>query len=688
MSQVLFAATVFVSAFLLFLVQPMVSKHILPWFGGSAAVWATCLVFFQSVLLAGYAYADWTTRHLSPRRQALLHAALLVISAATLTVLADAHWKPSGDADPTLRILVLLTATIGLPYFMLSTTGPLVQSWVARSLVDASVYRYFSLSNLASLIGLMAYPFVIEPRAALATQASAWSGFYLLFVALCAGSAWVFSRHAAGGGHGSGTAAEAGPQAQPTATTAELPPWSTRWMWLALSACGSWLLLAVTNHITQNIAAIPFLWLLPLVLYLVSFVLCFDNDRWVKRAWVLPATALALALCAHGLHDGALGFNLWVAIPLYVGGLFVVCLFVHGELARLRPAPAHLTRFYLMVSAGGALGGAAVALLAPRVLPGHYELGFGLIAVAVLAVLLLRRDGTQASQRLALAAAALVLWCGWSLGLQVREDTDGARVMSRNFYGTLQTLDTHPDDPRDRRRQLYHGAVKHGEQYLDPARRREPTAYYGGTAGIGLAIAQTRTAAPQRLGLIGVGAGTLAVYGRPGDVYRFYEINPQVNAIAQREFSFLKDSLASVDLVLGDARLSLEAQPPQHFNVLAVDAFSGDSVPVHLITREAMAVYLKHLAPQGIIAFHVTNQFLSLAPVVQRIAAAHGLHAVLIHDEARDSDLRRTDWVLVARNAASLQTDRLRASTVPIPTLPGLGTWSDDFNNLFEVLKR
>ena len=680
MLKILFAATVFASAFLLFLVQPMVSKHILPWFGGSAAVWATCLVFFQVVLLAGYAYADWTTRRLRPRWQVGLHLLMLLVSALTLGILADASWKPGGSEDPTWRILGLLAASIGLPYFMLSTTGPLVQSWVARSIDDASVYRFFSLSNLASLVGLMAYPFLIEPRATLAAQAQAWSVVYLVFTVLCATAGLGFVRahradklNLAADGAGQLPVAPAAPQAA--------PGWPRHLLWLMLSGMGSWLLLAITNHITQNIAAIPFLWLLPLVIYLLTFVLCFESDRWYRRPWLLPPTALVLALCAWGLHEGALGFDLWVAIPLYVGGLFLLCMFAHGELARLRPAPQHLTRFYLMLSAGGALGGASVALLAPRVLSGYYELGLGFVVIAVLAAVVL-----SARRSLVLASGALALWCAVSLGLQVSDDYSGSRSVMRSFYGTLMTLDTQDEDPSERVRQLYHGAVKHGEQYLAPARRREATAYYGATAGIGLAIAHTR-AANKRVGLIGVGAGTLAVYGRTGDAYRFYEINPQVIDLARSEFSFLKDSAARVDMVLGDARLSMEREPPQAFDVLAVDAFSGDSVPVHLITREAMAVYLRHLAPGGIVAFHVTNRFLALAPVVQRIAEAEGVHAVLIHDEAADSDLRKTDWVLVSREAAVLQQAAIKASAVPFPAAPGLRAWTDDFNNLFDVLK-
>ncbi len=674
LSKLVFAGTIFTSAFSLFLVQPLIAKQILPWFGGSAAVWAICMVFFQVVLLAGYAYSDWLSRRLVPRRQVIVHVLLLAASLLFLPIIAKAHWKPTGSEDPTLLILGLLLATIGLPYFLLSTTGPLIQAWVARAVLGTHVYRYFSLSNLASLIALISYPFLIEPHAALLGQAYGWSVAYAAFTLLCAGSGWYFLHHM----H------TLPPEAHSPAHAPEGdwdPTARDYLMWLLPAAMGSWLLLAITNHITQNVAAIPFLWLLPLTVYLLTFVLCFEGDRWYRRSFILPLGAILLGLCAYGLYDSAIGVDIKVAIPLYATGLFFFCMFLHGELARLRPGPRHLTRFYLMVSLGGAAGGIAVGLIAPRVLPAYYELGIGFIITAALAAVMLK-------ERKALTFAALVLaaCCGFFLYGQITDDFEGARRIERNFYGTLITLDTYKEGVNDQVRQLYHGSIKHGEQMLSPANRREPTAYYGRSAGVGLAIANT-SRDHKKVGVIGLGAGTLAVYGQPGDNYRMYEINPEVIELAKTEFTFMSDSLATVETVLGDARLSLERETPQMFDVLAVDAFSGDSVPVHLITAEAMDVYLRHMKPDGIVAFHVTNRFLWLPPVVENIARQKGLHVALIHDENDNPALRNTDWVLVASKAEPLAQEAIRSRATPIRGIPGLGVWTDDFNNLFEVLK-
>ncbi|VTU39373.1 fused MFS/spermidine synthase [Variovorax sp. PBL-E5] len=672
--KALFAGTIFTSAFLLFLVQPLIAKQILPWFGGSAAVWSICMVFFQVVLLAGYAYSDWITRRLGVRMQARLHVGLLLASLAFLPIVTSARWKPDGAADPTLWILGLLLGTIGLPYFLLSTTGPLVQSWVARTPWGAQVYRYFSLSNLASLVSLLCYPVLIEPRSTLLQQAWGWSMAYGVFVLLCAGTTLHVSRHWA---VGTPAAVSDAPLADGAASKPRVADYL---MWLALPALGSWLLLAITNHITQNVAAIPFLWVLPLSVYLLSFVLTFESDRWYRRAVFLPLAAVMLVLCAFGLQDD-LGADLRTALPIYGVGLFALCMFLHGEMAGMRPASAYLTRFYLMLSLGGAIGGVSVGLVAPHLLPAYYELGIGLVLCALAAAVLWRR------RRVAMAASlALAGCCAWFLALQVQDDATGARRMERNFYGTLVTLDTQREAPGDNVRQMYHGSVKHGEQFLAPDRRRDPTTYYGPGSGIGLAIAAA-PAAPRRVGLIGLGAGTLATYGRAGDVYRVYEINPQVFELADSEFSFLADSRARIERVLGDARLALEREPAQAFDVLAVDAFSGDSVPIHLITSEAMDVYLRHLRPEGIVAFHVTNRFLALAPVVERIALAKGLHAALVHDEPSGVALRNTDWVLVARDPQVLARGAIGRATSAIAPIAGLRAWTDDFNNLFGVLK-
>ncbi|MDP1654276.1 MAG: fused MFS/spermidine synthase [Rhodocyclaceae bacterium] len=672
--KLVFAGTIFASAFSLFLVQPLIAKQILPWFGGTAAVWAICMVFFQVILLAGYAYSDWLSRRLTPRRQVLTHVLLLMASLLFLPIVAKAHWKPTGAEDPTLLILGLLLATIGLPYFLLSTTGPLIQSWVARAQFGTHVYRYFSLSNMASILALISYPFLIETRTALLGQAYGWSVVYALFTILCAASGVYFLRHV---------------HALPSPSQEKMhvpegdwdPAWRDYLFWLLTAATASWLLLAITNHITQNVAAIPFLWLLPLTLYLLTFVLCFESDRWYRRAFFVPTGAILLAVCAYGLQDSDIGISVKIAVPLYSAGLFFLCMFLHGELARLRPATRHLTRFYLMVSLGGAFGGIVVGLIAPRVLPAYYELGIGFVITAALAAVMFRRNRPVMAIAVALAAA-----CGYFLYAQISSDIKDTRRLERSFYGTLSTLDSVDKELDDQVRQFYHGSIKHGEQYLSPARRGEPTAYYGRSAGIGLAIANTHPVR-KKVGMIGLGVGTLAVYGQPGDVYRMYEINPQVIELAMSEFTFMADSRASIETVLGDARLSMEREPPQGFDVLAVDAFSGDSVPVHLITAEALDVYLRHMKADGIVAFHVTNRFLWLPPVIENIARAKGLHVALIHDENDNPLLRNTDWVLVARNPDVLAQEAIRSRSTPIRGIPGLGVWTDDFNNLFDVLK-
>jgi hypothetical protein len=673
LSPLLFGGTIFSSSFLLFLVQPLIAKQILPWFGGSAAVWTVCMVFFQVVLLAGYAYADGVARRLAPRAQAAVHAAVLVVSLASLPIVASARWKPADESDPTWWILGLLVATIGLPYFVLSTTGPLLQAWLARAPWAARVYRYFSLSNFASLLALLAYPVVIETTLPLRTQAIGWSAAYVAFVLLCLGSAFVASR----------VPARSPADAQAVAALPAEPPRvgpGTQWLWLALPALGSWLLLAVTNRITQHVASIPFLWILPLSTYLLTFILCFESDRWYRRRVFLPLAVVALLLGAFGLVDD-IGTTVKTAVPLYVGTLFVLCMALHGETARLRPPTSQLTRFYLMLSAGGALGGIVVGLVAPQVLRGYYELGIAFVLTAAAAAIVVR------GRRIGVVAGSVVaLVCAGFLAQQVGFDRKGARRLERNFYGTLQTFDVHVGAPHEHRRVLLHGSVKHGEQYLDASRRREPTAYYGITSGIGRVLTHLPPT-PARVGLVGLGAGTLATYGRTGDVYRIYEIDPQVFEIARSEFTFLADSQATLEDVVGDARLALEREPPQRFDVLAIDAFSGGSIPMHLLTTQAIQVYMKHLQPDGVLAFHLTNRRLDLPPVLLLNARELGLHAVLAHDEAEDSDLRRTDWVLVSRDAARLAQPWIAEVAVRAHPIRGLRPWTDDFNDLLRVLK-
>ena len=672
--MLLFACTIFTSAFLLFLVQPIVAKEILPWFGGSAAVWTTCLVFFQVALLAGYAYSDFTTRRLTPRVQAILHVALLVASLAMLPIIPDAGWKPAGNEDPGLRILGLLLATIGLPYFLLATTGPLVQAWFARAFPLGTVYRLFALSNLASMLALISYPFAFEPWVTTAIQAKAWSIGYALFAVLCTACALYGLRNAAA--PAMPAAASATLQAEPALSRFDMV------LWLALSAMGSWMLLAITNHITQNIASIPFLWLVPLTLYLLTFILCFESDGWYQRSWLLGPTAVILGFCAWGLQTSDVTLDIKTAIPLYLTGLFMLCMFFHGELAKMRPAPRHLTLFYLMISLGGALGGMFVGLVAPRIFPTYFELGLGFVVAAILATITLRKQPFFVW----IIPIGLAGVCGFFWNAQVEQLREDTRVMVRDFYGTLRTKDIGTAASDDGVRRLIHGVILHGEQYLKPERRFEPTTYYGPDSGVVLAIKNTHQE-NQHIGVIGLGTGTLAAWGKPGDNYRFYDINPEVVAVAQSEFTYLKDSKAGTTISLGDARLSLERESPHAFDVLVVDAFSSDSIPVHLITQEAMTVYLRHIKPGGAIVFHVTNRFLKLAPVVKKIADDLGLFTALITDDADETAFSKTDWMIVTRDKSLVEKDAIVQKSSEIDVIPGLQLWTDDFNNLFQILK-
>jgi SAM-dependent methyltransferase len=671
----IYALTIFTSAFLLFLVQPLMAKQILPWFGGSAAVWTTCLVFFQFLLLAGYAYSDWTTRRLAPRRQVAVHIALLVLSLASLPIIPGAGWKPAGDEDPTWRILGLLTVTIGLPYFLLSTTGPLVQAWFARSFPAGTVYRLFALSNFGSLLALISYPFVVEPWVTGKHQSWGWSAAYTVFTVLCAASA-LYSLRAQPAAAAQAAAAE--PQAGP-------PPGARDYgLWLLLSAMGSFILLAVTNHITHDVASVPFLWILPLTLYLLTFILCFEGRGWYRRHIFLGPLLVIVAAMAWALHQETGLMDIKEAIPLNMIGLFVMCMFFHGELAEAKPSPRYLTRFYLMVSLGGALGGLAVGIVAPKLFNTYYEFGLGLVATLLIAAYLTRVMHAVVPM-LVLVATGFTAFHAYSYVAKITRD---AIVLERNFYGTLRVKDADVGQP-NATRTLVHGVIMHGEQYLAKDKRLVPTSYYGETSGVARVLKVMGAASPElRVGVVGLGTGTLAAHGRKGDVYRFYEINPQVIEIARREFSFLNESGAKVETVLGDARLRMEGEQPQRYDLLAIDAFSSDSIPVHLITREAMAVYLRHLKPDGVIAFHITNRFLRLGPVVKSVAGElFGVHVALIEDDAKDSDLSSTDWVMVTRNKALLDNPAIAPHVVKIEDIPGLRVWTDDFNNLFQIIK-
>ncbi len=694
----LFAVTILLSAFLLFLVQPIIAKQILPWFGGTSAVWTTCLLFFQVALLAGYSYAHLITRRLAPRRQSLLHIGLLLASLAFLPIIPSAAFKPTGEEDAAVRILVLLAATIGLPYFLLSATGPLLQKWVAHRFPDKTVYRLFALSNFGSLIGLIAFPFAIEPFATSQVQSWLWSAAYATFVLACAVTAWqARTRPLAPHELPLPGTAGADPAAAPGArAAAEAPAPLQIALWLALAALGSVMLLAATSHITQNIASVPFLWVVPLALYLLTFVLAFEGRGgrgFYDTRWGTLAMLAAVVLMGAGLTASNAVLDIGLAVPLYCAGMFIACLFCHGELAARKPQPAHLTLFYLTLSAGGALGGLFVALLAPRVFPAYYELPLALFALAALSLLLAWTHRSLAGPWMAsltltaLVATGVTAYLGLGYAAFLRADVIH---MQRNFYGTLRVREAGAGDVRWRR--LVHGVILHGEQRTASDRRLEPGSYYARSSGIGLAIEARQQQGPVRLGFVGLGVGTLAAYGRAGDTVRFYELDPDVLRLARSHFTFLESTPATLDVVLGDARLSLERelkrQGGRGYDVLAIDAFSSDSIPVHLITREAIELYARHIALDGLIAVHISNRFLDLQPVLANIAAATGLAVRHVADSPpADSDASSTDWVLLARDEAVLAQGRLAERAEPLAARPDLSLWTDQFNNLFDVLK-
>jgi SAM-dependent methyltransferase len=667
----LLASTVFLGAFLLFLIEPLFAKLILPRFGGAAAVWAACLVFFQCALLLGYLYADLTSRRLAPVRQSQLHIALLLFSVLFLPIAPRFLHSQHAASDPATAILVLLTVSIGLPFVLLSSTSPLAQNWYARADTRREPYHLFAVSNLASLLALLSYPLLVEPRITAHKQAALWSILFAMFVLLCIAAAWHARRDV-----------KPATDVQIEQTETAAPIWQDRVLWLALSACSSMLLLSVTNKLLEDVAPVPLLWVLPLALYLLTLALAFHRRILYWRGPLVRFLAVALGSLGYAIYDPVYTESVQVSVPIFCAGLFLCCWFCHGELALRRPAPRYVTSFYLMISLGGALGAIFVGLVAPHVFSGIYELPLALILTALLAVAMLWPQGWLA--RLFWIGAATAM--AFVLARNVREYDTNTIVRVRSFYGALRVREF-SNWLKEPYRTLYHGRIEHGAQYVNPPASLLPTTYYGPDSGVGLALARC-CANAKRVGAIGLGAGTLAAYGKTSDYFRFYEINPQVIGIARNYFSYLRDSPARIDVVLGDARLSLEKEAPQNFDVLAVDAFSGDAIPVHLLTREAFAVYLRHLKPDGILAVHTSNTYLNLPPVVQLLAEDAGCEArMIINDDDHRKLIDSSDWVLVTRNWRFLEAMDGTVLSEPISVPPNLHVWTDDFNNLFQILR-
>jgi len=675
--MLLFGLTIFVSAFLLFQVQPVISKAILPWFGGAAGVWNTCMLFFQAALLGGYTYAHWLQGQ-TVKRQKQVHLIVLALSVVSLPILPNPAWKPVGTEEPIWRILGLLATTIGLPYFLLSTTSPLLQAWYVRNNKSGIPWRLFALSNAASLAALLTYPVLVEPVLSVQQQGWIWSIGYAGFAALTAVATWKF-------------AAEEEPRSEEEAPAAP-PTFGLRVLWVALAACPSVLLLGMTTHMTQDVAAIPFLWVIPLAIYLLTFILCFETSKAYQRWLFLPALVGALFFFGKVLDREDWSLTVLENVAASAGVLFICCMVCHGELAALKPAPRYLTGYYVSLSLGGALGGLFVGMVAPLLFNAYYELNIGLLLCAALATIVVARAGLGPAWRKALTVAMLIgvgAYGAWMVKIK-KDEIGGVELAVRNFYGHLHISVWGRVGEVGAARQLVHGQINHGQQLLDPARRMIPSSYFCRESGAGRASLARKEGVGQKVGILGLGCGALLGYARKEDQYRLYEINPMVFSIARKHFTFLKETPAQVSEVLGDGRLSLERDPPQGFDLLFMDAFSGDSIPVHLVTREAFDLYERHMKRDAILVVNITNNYLDLRPVVAAAAHRLGKIAIEIEDnpEETNEECYLSHYALVMSPERYAALPELRMGSAKIEPTPGFREWTDDFSNLLAIVRR
>lgn len=671
--RILDAGTIFLGALLLFAVEPMSAKKLLPALGGSSAVWITCLVFFQTALLLGYLYAHWLARRPNSRQAAILHIVLLVLAGATLAFLRQPNLT-AASAHPLTAIFEALSLSIGLPFLLLASTSPLLQYWLAREQGSAILWRLFALSNAGSLLALILYPTLVEPYFSLTTQRSAWCCGFGIYVILCADIAW---RSRTSGVAPQAESAPAAPAARSTLRS--------RLLWFFLPAAAAMQLCAVTSHLTQNIAAIPMLWVLPLVVYLLTFIVAFETPRLYRRWLIARFLLVMLGGLGYMLSKINMGLPVLLAIGFFLAELFFACLFCHAEAYALRPAdPSEATLFYLLIAAGGAAGTFFIGIVCPLLFDANYDVALAFFVTAALALVVVAQSGLAERLVWAVATGAML-----SIVIMLHIVYQRSTLLEeRNFYGALRVTESHDPAQAQTVRKLVNGNIVHGTQWFAPAFRQTPTTYYAHDSGIGLALEYCCQGRPRNIGVVGLGAGTLAAYGEPGDRIHFYEINPAVPLIAQNLFTWLRESKANITITEGDARLSLTAEDPQRFDVLAIDAFTGDAIPLHLLTTQSMAVYRRHLAPGGILAFHVSNQYLDLPPEVAQLAAASGMAARLFDIPANDArGESRSLWVLLTDNADFFTQPQLAATAQLISPRPGLHAWTDERSSLLPILR-
>jgi hypothetical protein len=680
----LVAASVFFSALLLFASEPLTARFLLPTFGGTAGVWSTCLVFFQTLVLAGYTYAHVLRLRCSPMQQRVIHLLVLLVACAFLPAIPIPHL--ASPASPIWPLLLSLFKSVAVPFFALSATAPLLMEWQRQTRRIGALHRLYACSNAGSLLALVAYPALLEPNLTRITQARLWSLGMAVFLVLCALVAWK-------------TWVTSGPAEAPERTqeTGARVISMNRILWILLPACASGLLLAITNQLSQDVTPMPLLWVGPLAVYLLTFILCFESDRSYIRLRFIPASFVAVGGIAWLLDQGYLhGF--WIQVSAYLLVLFILCMVCHGELYRLRPPAAELTRFYLFISVGGALGGIFVALVAPFMFKTLLETPILALLVLVIVTVGIWKENPilplPISARLSanICLAAILILFGY-----LKWNGSGTSVEAgRNFYGSykvqvISELVSGSPFFAGPARALLVGQTYHGLQFLDPDSARKPTTYYSEEEGLGIAFSLLPQNSSRKIGAIGLGVGTLAAYGRAGDEIRFYELNPDVEKVAREKFTYLKDSGAKIDVIVGDGRLSLEREQSQAFDMLVLDAFAGDAIPAHLLTTQAMESYVRHLKPNGLLAFHISNSHVNLRPVVAALAAKFRCEVVLIPPQGATAQEGKVGsvWMLASKRPGFLRRPELQPFVNLSFNAPGQRQilWTDDWYSLLPILQ-
>ncbi len=677
-----FAISIVLAAFLFFWVQPLLGRFILPVFGGTASVWSACLLFFQLTMLGGYAYAHFLGRLKRLELQVVLHTLFCIGAAATLPFSIS---EVRSFDSAVMEVMSLLLGAAGLPCLALAGTSTLTQAWWARCRPDRSPYRLYALSNAGSLLGLVMSTWVFDSQLARVEQGRYWAAFFVVYgiAMLAVGTLAARGQSAAIGARERGNELS-GP---------------SMFLWLALPLCGSVLLLAFTARLTSQFAVVPFLWTLPLAVYLLSYILAFDHPRWYSRRFMSRALPVGLGAIWLVLFISRMPITRGFAIELVVSipVLFICCLFCHGELHRLRPAADQLSKFYLFIAAGGALGGGLVSLIAPMIFDSYAELPLGLFLCGLLGFVIWRRENQQTinepdSMRIRgyFCGGLVIYGLAWVAFFDSRQI--GHVASARNFFGVCGVYERAVQSDANRHLVMFHGATIHGIQFSATNRQGDATAYYGPSSGLGSYLSGLTNRPPLKMGAIGLGTGTVATYGRAGDSILFHELNPLVIEQAQGYFTFLENSLADVSFVVGDARMTLARESPQDFDLLVVDAFNGGTIPVHLLTREAFELYAANLSPDGVIAVHVTNRHLDLAPVAAAAGRSLGFNGWRIfhrigREAGRKTGTRSSDWVLMSRAADWFPPEHLSMEAKRISTLPRVPMWTDERSDLLAILK-